>query len=366
MTIVNERLTSNESSSDALGEVTHFESQQLVDDKGRLYTREDIWMRDESDANSDLKEFYHHHGDEFERLLRSNPDWPATEVVDGRVIVSDKNPAARWLYYGANGQPTQMLEWASRFPTAIALEPLQLLGEGGAWLQAGKLDPATLEKFTYMPDGEGLRSRARIYAHKLEEYAKQRGSSELTVVSLGCGAAVPNIQATRALEAENIGVHWRFYDWDATALQFAQHKIEENNFQFATFDYGPTRINTETGREEPAGQNYLRAFALEDESVDVIDALGLWEYLKPEDARRFAEKLYTKLKPGGRMVVSNMLPSRPQREFNQRAVGWPGLYLRSDQDLLDIFQAAGIDSRQVTMAHAKDGVYVVVEVKKEL
>lgn len=365
MTIVNERLTSNEGDAGAIGEVTHFESQHLIDEKGRAYTREDIWMRDESDLNPDLKEYYRHHGNQFEQMLRFNADWPATEVIDGQVHVSINNPAARWLYYDVNGQPTQMLEWASRFPTAIALEPLQLLGDGGSWLQAGKLDPATQEKFTYMPDGEGLRSRARIYARKLEAYAKQLGSSEVTVVSLGCGAAVPNIQATRALEAENIGVHWRFYDWDAMALKYAQHKIEENDFQYATFDYGPTRVNPDTGREEPMGQNYLRAFALENESVDVIDALGLWEYLKPEDARRFAEKLYAKLKPGGRMVVSNMLPSRPQKEFNQRAVGWPGLYLRSDEDLLDIFQTAGIDSSQVTMAHAQDGVYVVVEVKKD-
>jgi len=58
------------------------------------------------------------------------------------------------------------------------------------------------------------------------------------------------------------------------------------------------------------------------------------------------------------------MPSRPQREFNQRAVGWPGLYLRDDTALLDIVEAAGIDPSQVTITHPEDGVYAVMEVRK--
>jgi len=59
-----------------------------------------------------------------------------------------------------------------------------------------------------------------------------------------------------------------------------------------------------------------------------------------------------------------MLPSRPQLEFNQRAVGWPGLYVRSDETLVDILAAAGIDTENVTATHTADGVYVVLEIRK--
>lgn len=366
MTVVNDRLHSHEAHASTVGEVNILRSEQVVDRKRREYTRQEVHVGDESDKDPSLKEHYRYMGNQFEQMLRwhGRAEWPSTTIVDGTAHVSPKNLAARWLYYDRDGAPTQMLEWAGQFPKALALEPLQLLSDGGKWLSAGKLDDRTLELFTYMPDGIGLRSRARIYTDRLIRHAEETKAETLSIVSLGCGAAVPNVQATRRLETAGVGTHWRFYDWDASALQFAQGLVENESFEYATFDYGPTWENPKTGKVEPRGQNYLRAFGLENESVDIVDALGLWEYLKPEEATRFAAKLFTKVKPGGKMIVSNMVPSRPQREFNQRAVGWPGLYLRGDSDLLDIIEAAGIDSRQVTLTHSEDGVYVVMEVRK--
>lgn len=348
-----------------LGEVITVASEVVVDRKGHEYTRRDVVVGDESDADPERRNWYTEKGQHYERLLRINRSIPGTTFEDGVVTIPEENEAAQWLYY-EDGEPTQMVEWAGRFPTAIALEPLQRLEEGGSWLGAGKLDDRTLNLFTNMVDGIGLRSRARIYSDQLVEYAARRQADTLDIVSLGSGAAVPNIQATKELEANQTAVHWRFYDFDPEALLFAQKLVEGNEFQYSTFDYGPTKENPETGRLEPRGQNYLRAFSIEDESVDIVDALGLWEYLDKDVAARFAEKLYKKLKPGGSLIVSNMLPSRPQREFNQRAVGWPGLNLRSDTDLLDIVEAAGIDTRLVTMTHDQSDrdVYVVMEVKK--
>ncbi len=347
-----------------VGEVSVISSERVIDRKGHEYIRRDVEVADESDSDPQLRDWYRERGDDYERMLRFNMDMRGTGIKDGIVEVPQENAAARWLYYDENGNDTQMIEWARRFPTAIALEPLQRLDEGGQWLRAGKLDDRSLELFTNMVDGIGLRSRARIYSQQLVEYAQTTNAESLDIVSLGSGAAVPNIEATRRLEADDKAVHWRFYDFDPQALLFAEKLIGEKNFQYSTFDYGPTWVNPDTGKTEPKGQNYLRAFGIEDESVDIVDALGLWEYLKPEHATKFASKLYAKLKPGGSLIVSNMLPSRPQREFNQRAVGWPGLYLRNDTDLLDIISAAGIDTKQVTMTHSGDGVYVVMEVKK--
>jgi len=364
MALLESELNISEPTGVELGVVRTIRSEVVTNRKGHEYMLREVSVGDESDEDPELREWYRKQGDHFEALLRLNPAIPSTYVADGTVVVPEENAAARWLYYDEHDNETQMIEWARKFPTAIALEPLQRLEAGGKWLPSGGLDDRTLELFTNMVDGIGLRSRARVYVERLVDYAQTSKIDEMTIISLGSGAAVPNMQATHALEAEGVATHWHFYDFDPEALIFAENLEKENKFQYSTFDYGPTWENPETGTVEPRGQNYLRAFGVEDESVDIVDALGLWEYLKPEVAARFSAKLFAKVKPGGSMIVSNMLSSRPQREFNQRAVGWPGLYLRNDAELLDIMEAAGINTRQVTMTHSSDGVYVVMEVKK--
>ena len=364
MTVVDEQLKSPESSPLGVGDVQVLNSEFTRDRKGHEYTLRHVKVGDETDIDPDLRNWYNEQGNQFEQMLRSNPHWGKTVIKDGKVHISPDNMAAQWLYFGVDGRPTQLLDWAAKFPTAIALEPMQRLDKGGKWLPGGAPDDRSLELYTNMSDAIGLRSRARVYGQLLVEYAEEANVPNVNILSLGSGAAIPNIQATQALEAKGRAVNWKFFDFDPEALMFAQKLIEEKDFKYSTFDYGPEWENPETGNVEPRGQNYLRAFGEEDESADVVDALGLWEYLKPQDAVRFLHTLFKKVKPGGSLIVSNMLPSRPQREFNERAVGWPGLYLRSDTDLLDIAQQAGIDTSQVTMTHTEDGVYVVMEIKK--
>ena len=364
MTVVNERLESSESMPLRVGDVQVLRTELAQDRKGHEYTLRHVRVGDESDDDVELRNRHRLQGEYFELVLRGKPDWESTVAGHGKVHVPENNEAAQWLYYGEDGEPTQLLEWAAKFPTAIALEPLQRLEKGGKWFADGKSDDRSLELFTNMVDAIGLRSRARIYSQSLVEYAERSHAEELNILSIGSGAAVPNIDATKRLEENDKAVHWKFFDFDAQALMFAQELVGENNFKYSTFDYGPEWKNPDTNTIEPKGRSYFRAFEEKNESADIVDALGLWEYLDADQATKFAHRLFKKVKPGGSMIVSNMLPSRPQRQLNERAVGWQKLHLRNETDLLEIIDAAGIDTQQVTMTHAEDGVYVVVEIKK--
>ena len=362
MTLIGERADDNEVLALRLGEIQVRRTIVEQDDKGREYTRRDILVGDESGENPSMRRIFWEEGNQFEQALLSNEAW-TTVVDDGEVHISKGNKAAEWLYYDQAGKPTQMLEWAQKFPTAIALEPLQRLQKGGKWLKGGGLDKRSLEYFTYMVDGIGLRARARVYRELLVDAAE--GRDDLQILSIGSGAAVPNIEATERLEGLQKAIHWNFYDINPEALGFAKQLIGDSQFEYSSFDYGPEKLNPDTGVLEPTGRNFFRAFGeVANESVDVVDALGLWEYLPHDTAVKFLQGLYVKLKPGGSMIVSNMLPDRPQKQFNLRAVGWPGLYLRGDTDLLDIVDTAGLDTKDATITHTNDGVYAVMEIKK--
>lgn len=346
-----------------VGHIEVLSDSDVRDADGRKFHRRRVAIGDESDPT--IRQKFHEKADLFERMLEQHPEWEATKLTDeGELVVDPNNIPARDLYYDEHGRETQMFEWGHQMQQAIALEGLQKLGKGGRFLELGRLDRRTLELFTNMPDGIGLRSRQRIYTGLLVEEARQVPQDTLTIVSLGSGAAVPNIDATERVESE-VGkkIDWHFYDIDPTALRNAQMLAREASINGSTFDFGP---ESEAGAEEPfVGRSYLEARNLPNESVDVVDALGLWEYLTPKQAAFFLKIMYTKLKPGAPMIVSNMLASRPHGAYNQRAVGWPDVKMRNEDDLLDIVQLAEIDTECVTFTHSQDGVYVVMEIRKQ-
>ena len=362
MTFIKEREFSDEHLNNHLeiGAIEVMFDQIVADEQGREYRRVDVRVGDESDVDPDRRESFLQLGNKGNEILVANGFMQAPYVsAEGKLIIDPNNIIAIELYR-ENGQPTQMeTEWAPQIMKATALEPLQLLERGGQYLPSGRLDDRTIERFTYMPDGIGLRSRQRIYTSLLLEEATISQELKLKVVSLGSGAAVPNIDATQRVERISKGIDWDFYDQDAMALQDAKIAIDANDFEYSSFNFGPVDTSGNF-----TGRDYYSARHLEKNSLDAVDALGLWEYLTKNQAVAFLRTNYANLKPGGSMIVSNMLKSRPHPRYNTHAVGWPGVRMRSPEDLLDIVEEAEIDTHNISMTFAHDGVYVVMEIKK--
>lgn len=378
MTIIGEELVFSNDADPRVGEVIETKRERVSDEYGRTFTRVNVLVGDESDVHPDEKNRLRQLGDHFEEELERHPEWQATEIVKvgeyanglpvNEIKIDPNNEAAIGLYKERKDDGslvgTQMEQWALDFPTAIALEPLQRLRQGGRLLPGGHVDERTLHLFTYMIDAIGIRARARIYADRVTEIASQL-NRDLEVMSIGCGAAVPNIEATLKTRQEvGKSIHWNFFDFDKRALGFAEELFAEAGIhaQQGMLDFGPLTKDNQYWKYE--GRNMARAFKEPSESVDIVDALGLWEYLPEETAIKFMERAYDKVRPGGSVIVSNMLESRPQKLYNQKAVGWPDLEIRSEKDLLDIAQMANVDPNQVTFTHSEDGVYVVMEVCK--
>lgn len=367
MTLIEEHESYRERTKLAVGEVLLKKHEQRRDSLDRPYFRREVRVGDISDSSDEKKRWYRSEGDKGEAWLAANPKAKKTIVrrKTREVIIDPDNYAACHLYYDSQGNPTSMVEWAKDFPDAIALYALQHPDTDGArMLESGTLDDATKEKFTYMLDAIGIRTRAAIYAEILVDLAISVDEPTLNIISVGSGAAVPNIGATRRVEQElGKSIDWSFFDNDPRALSFANTLIDEQGFARSHVDYGPMLLHDD-GTWEFEGRSYEEAYTQPDASADVVDALGLFEYLRDETAIDFVKHLYEKVKPGGIMVISNMLKDRPQKAFNKRGVGWPHLFLRSEDDLLTVLSIAGVDTSDVTMTHAEDGIYVVVEIRK--
>ncbi|RWZ78202.1 MAG: hypothetical protein EOT05_00315 [Candidatus Microsaccharimonas sossegonensis] len=352
-----------------IGEVSVTFEAQSRDTFGRRYEKRSVIVGDESDQDPALRQWYFERTNQFESMIQHNPQWMATHLGNPKhgedptkLYIDERNIPAMDLYY-QDGRKTQMFEWGHQMKKAIALEPLQNLHKGGRFLTLGRLDRRTLERFTYMPDGIGLRSRQHIYADLLVKQAEKSEGDALRIVSLGSGASVPNIEASQKIEQQT-GKHvdWQLFDLDPEALMHAYEMTSEAKLSLSTFDFGP--LNHDPQKPGFKGRSYIEARHVEHESLDAVDALGLWEYLSDNQGKSFLQMMYPKLKPGAAMIISNMRKKRPHPQYNMVAVGWPDVIMRSDEDLLGIVDKAGIPTELVRITTPSDGVYAVMEIRK--
>jgi cyclopropane fatty-acyl-phospholipid synthase-like methyltransferase len=101
---------------------------------------------------------------------------------------------------------------------------------------------------------------------------------------------------------------------------------------------------------------------LGEHSAELVDGLGIFEYFSAPEAVHFIRHALRVVKPGGVLIISNMLTTSPQLAFLLRCIGWPTLYPRTLLELREIVLAAGVDLKNVTVTLPHDGVYAVLEI----
>src|SRR5690606_11985052 len=95
-------------------------------------------------------------------------------------------------------------------------------------------------------------------------------------------------------------------------------------------------------------------------TFDAVDAVGIFEYLKRPDrefvynqvvrtpimlagADTFMRNAYELVKPGGILVIGNMLDTHPQLDFTMGVIQWPHIQPRAVRGMTHIMNAVGID-----------------------
>ncbi|TNM70205.1 methyltransferase domain-containing protein [Streptomyces sp. NP160] len=286
-------------------------------------------------------------------LLRAHPEWEAPVVRDGQLVLS--NPASEFFY----ASPT-MREWRVRLvPGAGALLPVQR--PGISHLPSGAaLDDTSVAIYRDALDSIGVRTRAVV----LQEVARRdasrgRHDARPRWVSLASGAAVPVLDAMSSVEGLSLRPHLTLVDIDPDALALAERMVAEQ---------GLARGEDVDLLQRDLVRDLLVRSTLLGEvgagSVDLVEALGIFEYFRDPSCVRLLREAFRLLRPGGSLVVANMLSDRRELHFNQRAIGWPLLVPRSVQELVDLVRRAGLPLDRTTISIPQDGVYAVVDVVK--
>lgn len=75
-------------------------------------------------------------------------------------------------------------------------------------------------------------------------------------------------------------------------------------------------------------------------SFDFIYSAGLYDYLPDVAAKRLTKKLLAMLRPGGRLLVANFVPTSADRAYSEIFMDWT-LILRSESQMREMAEAAG-------------------------
>ena len=296
---------------------------------------------------------------EQDALLRANPQWLAPEVVGGELVLH--NEVSRWFYRSA-----AMREWRRELvPGASALYPVQRPTDPR--LPSGApIDALARSIFTDCLDSIGIRTRAQVLREVVQQAARAapeppRGTVQRAAwVSLACGAAVPVLDAVATLEdTPGADPHLHLVDLDPAALVFARELatarglVEGADFSLLERDLVTGVVARDSLVDE-----------LGEASASVVDAVGIFEYFRDAACVRLLRNAYRLLRPGGVLVVANMLSDRRELQMNQRGIGWPRLFPRSSDQLVELVRLAGLPLARTTVSIPTDGIYAVVDVRR--
>lgn len=224
------------------------------------------------------------------------------------------------------------------------------------------IDPVSREFYQGSLDARAVRTRALTAIEEVSEhFADVQPGTKLKSASLACGAAGPVKELIQDMEA-NLGVEFSeaiLVDKDPMALASAA-AVTDDIAKKVRIEHRDLLAEKLTDYIEP-------------QSVDVVDLLGLFEYIPEQErignwATQLLKNVKEIVKPGGVIVFGNMLNARDQQKFFTDVVKWPRLYQRSVQEVLDIIGKAGFDPDDVNVRiPAKEGVYAVytISIPKE-
>ena len=289
-----------------------------------------------------------------------------------RARIDRSNPATARLIDWVDGVGA----WLDLIPTAAALD--LCYNPVGDKLPNGAQITFPMSTWACnLADTVGIRSRAAAsqrlaVSHAIEGCAQQRW------LSLACGAAHPVIDAlAKVRETGGTIPRLDLVDLDGSALALARGYADAADLSGHVATHRMNILNR--AGVAPLGLIHRLVRPLR-RSYDLVEAIGLLEYLKIEDwhyaynkvvrtrtvmagARTFLRNAWALVKPGGLLIVGNMLDSHPQLGFTLNVLQWPHIQPRSVSEIMSLLDEANVDGeRQVLLPG--DGVYAIYAVRK--
>jgi extracellular factor (EF) 3-hydroxypalmitic acid methyl ester biosynthesis protein len=158
---------------------------------------------------------------------------------------------------------------------------------------------------------------------------------------------------------------------DFTMVDFSHVTLEEAERQYASLGAYPEGVGVTMAQSsviDLANQSRSRGGTVTgvmyepDEDFDLVYCAGLFDYLSDRLIRKVIGYLYGRLRPGGRLVVSNFTVKNPIRSWMTYVMDWNLIY-RSEEDFEELVRES-VPEREVMIETDGDGVEVYALVSR--
>ncbi len=221
--------------------------------------------------------------------------------------------------------------------------------------------PSSRDFLVGVIDSRAVQTRADTAVNMAKERIVSRpeqfNGREIVCASLACGSAGPIYELAKSL-SENGAQIGKLILVDnspmalASAISLARSQGVDDRIEYHRRNLFRNNLTTYLGHK----------------SIDFVDLLGLIDYFPVEltgnngkvhyPLKALLEDVRNVMRPGGMVLVGNMLNIRPQQSFFKKV--WPDLHQRGIGEMLSIIANAGYDPSKVQVRiPGREGVYAI-------
>ncbi|HEX2903988.1 MAG TPA: class I SAM-dependent methyltransferase [Jatrophihabitans sp.] len=288
-------------------------------------------------------------------VLRNGIDGPGCkwwlDLRKSAIALHPLYEAGRWQLMGDG---VTMDDISRPFPWGAtpARELSALVGDDAAHRAIAKYEaflnvPVADAPLTFMRgclDAAAIRSRAAAAAFLVGERLERWSDEPVRMASLACGAAKPIARMAAEIAERGLAVErLTLLDRDPLALAAGR----------AVAEASAPDVRVEVVLSDLLVIAEMRAIdllsVLGGQRQDVVEMLGLFEYLPDLLAIDLLRRAGAALRENGLIVFANMLTPRPEQDVFSDVIQWPAVIQRSMDEVLDLVEAAGYPPHSVSI-----------------
>jgi len=216
---------------------------------------------------------------------------------------------------------------------------------------SGRLGTLVDRMFLNTPPARAVRNRKDLLTREITSLVRERQPDSTRVLCLASGPASEVFDAYQQLEDRG-RLQTTLMDIDLQALAFVDDQRSRRKLSGVMSLVNENLIALFLGR----GRTRL-------EQQDFIYSLGLTDYLNDKLVGKLLAYAYEILAPGGKILLGNMHPANPAKEFMDYVLEWQLIH-RTEEDMNRLFQQSPFRRPCTRVLFEQEGVDLFAECVK--
>lgn len=188
-----------------------------------------------------------------------------------------------------------------------------------------------LERFWFylLDNVQSIPLRLDVVKELVKDQVLKKGDGTVHILSIGSGSSRPVQESLSELGSPD-SVRAMLIDMDSDAIRFSEQLSVELGVNHSSRHVGNFfRLGSEVEQE------------LRDFQPNVVELVGLLDYLDDKIARVLLKKVARVMHPDGILITGNILPNR-ESGFVTKGIRWPMVY-RTPEQLCSVLEQSGFE-----------------------